>query len=201
MSVKRSLVASAAALAASIAFAGGTVEAMLDTTQGISAMSIVETSTSGAAVLFYTVGTGGAAVTKVVTDAKGDVRIYGDSASAMGAVKRAGVGSNVVVTVRKFDAPVNVGSPVKSLIASHKQAVKEAATGALNRAELLSKKTAAEAQGWNTQVGTPYRAEYDDIAGSLAIVSEWKTASDARVTSLATALTAAGINPVTYLPV
>lgn len=200
MSVKKSAVATAAALAATLAFAGGMVEAQLDTTQGISAMHIVETSTSGSAVLFFTVGTGGAAVTKVVTDAKGDVRIYGDSVSAMSAVKRAGVGSSVSVTVRKFDAPVNVGSPVASLIAAHKGAVKEAATGTANKAEITTKKTAAEAQGWNTQVGTPFRAEYDDIVQSLGIVETWRAASAARVTALATALTNAGISPVTYLP-
>jgi leucyl aminopeptidase (aminopeptidase T) len=200
MSIKKSAVATAAALAAGMTVAGSTVEQLLDNLQGITAMKIVETDAQGRAVLFYTTGSGQTAVTKVVTDTKGDVRIYGDASSAMSAVKRAKVGSTVAVTVRKFDVSVSVGNPTQALIAAHKASVKEVANALASRTEINRSKVSAEAQDWNTQVGTPERAEYDDIVTRLSIVDEWKAAMETRVTALATALTAAGISPTTYQP-
>ena len=59
----------------------------------------------------------------------------------------------------------------------------------------------AESLGWNTSPeGSPEKAEYDDLVTRKATVQEWKDATDARVAALAAALTAAGIDPVTYLP-
>jgi hypothetical protein len=197
MSIRKTNIAMAAALAAGVTLAGQTAEPMLDNISGITAMRIVETDAKGACVLFYTVGTD----TKVVTDLKGDVRVYGGSDLALAAVKRAGVGSAVAVSIRKFDPVVNVGSPVQSLINSHKSAVREAKSALDNRGAIVTAKAAAEAQGWNSQVGTPQRAEYDDIVTRLAVVTEWKTSIDERVNSLAASLTNAGISPVTYLPI
>lgn len=196
MSLSKTKIAVAAALAATVSIDGKTVEQLLNDTVGVTAMRIVETDDKGSCVIFYNVGT----VSKVVTDTKGDVRVYSDSSSALGAVKRAGVGSGVAVTVRKFDQVVSVGSPVKSLINAHKFSKREAVTAAENFAAIGVQKSAAEAQNWNTQVGTPQRAEYDDIAERSAIVNEWKTLTDTRLVALAASLTAAGISPVTYLP-
>lgn len=197
MSIRKTNIALAAALAASITLAGQTAEPMLDNIANITVMKIVEVDAKGACVLFYTVGTS----TKVVTDLKGDVRVYGGSDLALAAVKRSGVGSAVDVSIRKFDPVVNVGNPVQSLINSHKSAVREATSALTNQTTVNTAKTAAEAQDWDTQVGTPQRAEYDDIVQRLAVVTEWKTSIDARVTALAASLTAANISPVTYLPI
>lgn len=196
MSIRKNAIAAAAALSASITVAGQTAEPMLDNVGGITAMRIVETDAKGNCVLFYTVG----ADTKVVADLKGDVRVYGDLSLALGAVKRSKVGSAVAVSVRKFDPVVNIGSPVASLINLHKNAVREAASALTNANAIAVGKTAAEAQAWNTQVGTPERAEYDDIVARMAVVTEWKTSIDARVLALAASLAAANINPVTYQP-
>lgn len=197
MSVQKSAIAAAAALAASITVAGGVAEPLLNDISGVTAMKIVEVNERGNAVLFVVDATN----TRVVCDTSGSVRVFGDASSAMGAVKRSKVGSAVAVTVRKFDPPVNVGSPIKSLIASHKQAVKELATATTQSTELGNLITAAVAQGWDVQVGTPQRAEHDNLVGRLAIVDAWEGATDTRITSLAAALTAAGINPATYQPI
>lgn len=197
MSLLKSRIAVAAALSASLTVMGKTAEQLLNNIAGITAMRIIETDDRGACVVFFAVG----ADVKVITDAKGDVRVFGDASSALGAVKRAGVGSGVAVTIRKFDPVVSVGSPLKSLINSHKFAKREAATAAVNLAAINVEKGAAEAQNWNLQVGTPKRAEYDDIAERSAIVNEWKAATDASVIAFAASLTAAGISPITYLAI
>lgn len=198
MSVLKSAIAAAAALRVGLTVAGGTVEALLNdkaaTTIG---MSIVETNERGNAVLFFTDAT----ASRVVCDSKGAVRVFGDAASAMGAVKRSKVGSAVTIEVFKFDPAVSVGSPVAALISAHKQSVKELATASAASSELGNFVTAAAAQGWNTQVGTPQRAEYDNLVSRKAIVDTWVSDTDGRKDALATSLTAANINPVTYLPI
>ena len=205
MSVKNNGIAIAAAVAVGVTLGalGPVVESLLNDAV-VSNAKIVAFDKAGRSVMFVTVAVdGGAPQTRVVADSSGNVRVFGNAAAAVAALKRAAPAA--VATYTPYVAPATVGDPIKALIAKHKAAKVEAtkAAEALNKPQtgIVASIAAADALGWDeAAAGTPEKQEWDDLQSRKASVTEWKGKADALVTSYTASLVAAGIDPVTYLP-
>ena len=169
----------------------------------VSTMGAAEVTDKGKCIVLVTTkNDADADVVRPVADASGNVKLYANGAAVVALAKRSNLPGGESIAIVKKAVASPVGDPIASLKSKHKSAVKEADQAAKPLADLGQKKTGAEALGWNTDpVGSATRAEYDDIVNRQATVQEWKDKTDARVATLAAALTAAGISPVTYLPI
>ena len=204
MSVKNNGIALAAAAAVGVTLGalGPVVESLLNDAV-VSDAKIVAFDKAGRSVMFVGVSVGGGPVqTRVVADSSGNVRLFGNAASAVAALKRA---APAAATYTPFVAPATVGDPIKALISRHKAAKTEAmkANESLNKPQsgIAALIAAADALGWDTAAaGTPEKQEWDDLQLRLGSVTEWKGKADAMVTDYTASLVAAGIDPVTYLP-
>ena len=204
MSVKNNGIALAAAAAVGVTLGplGPVVESLLNDAV-VSDAKIVAFDKAGRSVMFVTVAVdGGAPQARVVADSSGNVRVFGNAAAAVAALKRAAPAA--VATYTPYVAPATVGDPIKALIAKHKAAKVEAtkAADALNKPQtgIAASIAAADALGWDEAAnGTPEKQEWDDLQSRQASVTEWKAKADALVTSYTASLVAAGIDPVTYL--
>ena len=191
-----------AALAALIV-AAGTSQALgasivegLVNDKTVTAWTVYETdSLTGRAMLVATIG----GVNRPVTDSAGDVRVYGSSQAAVQVAKRNGGGDSI--TVHMAEKATVVGDPVKALIARHKSMKSEDTKAGVSKTAIDAKVSAAVALGWNTAVGTPEADEYADLLARQTAVGEWSTYTAATLATLTASLTAAGINPTTYLPI
>lgn len=197
------MLAAAAAVGVAVGAAGPVVESLLNDVT-VSDAKIVAFDKTGRVVMFVTVDTGSGAQVRPVADSMGNVRLLGNAAAAVSSLKRAA--PSATATYTPFVAVSAVGDPVKALIAKHKAAKTEAAkaNAALNTAQtgIVSLVSAAAALGWDTAAnGTPEAQEYADLLKRQASVTEWKDKADALVTQYTASLTAAGIDPVTYLAV
>lgn len=169
----------------------------------VSTMGAAEVTDKGKCIVLVTTKNGADAdVVRPVADASGNVKLYANGAAVVALAKRSNLPGGESIAIVKKTVITPVGDPIAQLKSKHKSAVKESEQAAKPLADLGQKKTGAEALGWNTDpVGSATRAEYDDIVARKATVQEWKDKTDARVATLAAALTAAGISPVTYLPI
>ena len=205
MSVKNNGIAAAAASAVGVTLGalGPVVESLLNDAT-VSDAKIVATDKNGRSVMFVSVSVdGGPVQVRPVADSSGNVRIFGNAAAAVTALKRAAPAAEATYT--PFVAPSTVGDPIKALISKHKAAKTEAqkAADALNRPQtgITALIAAADALGWDeAAVGTPERQEWEDLQRRSATVTEWKAKAEALVTQYTASLVAAGIDPVTYLP-
>lgn len=142
-------------------------------------------------------GSGGQ-VARPVAGSDGGVKLYGSIQAAVAAMRRAGIGA---VNVNMASKAAGVGDPVKTLIAKHKSAVKEKALVDSVVADVAAKIASAQALHWDTaSPESPEGAEYADYLRRQAVVTEYQAAMSTLVQSLADSLTAAGIDPATYLP-
>lgn len=205
MSTKNNAImaAAAAAVGVTVGTAGPVVESLLNDVN-VSDAQIVAFDKTGRVVMFVTVDTGSGAQVRPVADSMGNVRLLGNAAAAVSSLKRAA--PSATATYTPFVAVSTVGDPVKALISKHKAAKTEAAkaNAALNTAQtgIVSLVSAAASLGWDTAAsGTPEAQEYADLLKRQASVTEWKAKADALVTQYTASLTAAGIDPVTYLAV
>lgn len=200
MSVKnKSFVAAAAALVGIPAVGAQVVESALDQLV-VNEMRIAEISDgSRQCIVFAGVVNGGVTTFRPVTDQSGNVRLYSDVTAAIALAKKADLGGGSVV-YEKVEPVGNATNPTAALKAAHKQIKAEDAKADASKAKLDADIVAAEAVGWNTAVGTPYKATYDEMVLRRVAVVEWATATQTRLTALTAALVAANIDPVTYLP-
>lgn len=178
------------------------VESMLDNVTVV-AIGAAEVGTRGKCVAIASVkDENDNTVNRVVCDQNGNAKMFSDGAAVVAMAKRSNLGAGQSVRIVKAARAQSVGDPIAALKNQHKSASREAASAAKPHADLLNKITAAQAQGWNTDpAGSPTRIEYDDLIDRRDSVAEWKTLTTARVATLAAALTAAGVDPVTYLPI
>lgn len=205
MSVKNNGIAATAAAAVGVTMGalGPVVESLLNDAT-VTGAKIVAFDKAGRSVMFVNVQVGeGTAQERPVADSAGNVRLFGNAASAVSALKRAAPAA--VATYTPFVAPATVGDPIKALINRHKSAKTEAqkAGDAMNKAQtgIAALIAAADALDWDTAaIGTPERQEWDDLQKRSASVNEWKDKAEALVTQYTASLVAAGIDPVTYLP-
>ena len=191
------LVAAKAAFGVADDLGAPVVEQLLDNV-AVSEVRGYQIADKGKFIVLATV----AGTVRPVAASTGDVKLYADASAVMNLARTSNLPAGSVVTVTKHGASGTVGDPVATLKSQHKAAVKEAATAAASATSVGAKVSAAEALNWNADPeGSATRAEYNDLAARASAVAEWKTAVDGRVATLAAALTAAGIDPATYLPI
>ena len=171
----------------------------------VNAVNAAEVTDKGKCIVLVTmvedVGGVPTQVVRPVADANGNVKLYADGAAVVALAKTSNLQGGEAVTVVKRAVSRNIGDPVSALKSQHKSASTEAAQAAKPLATLTTQVTAAESLGWDdAAVGSEERAEYDDLVTRKASVTEWHDKCVARVATLAAALTAAGIDPTTYLP-
>ena len=154
---------------------------------------------TGKVMVFATVTIAGDDVARAVADASGNVRLYSDGSAVVALMKKTNLVPGAALQFVKFNKSGNVGDPIQSLKAKYKKAVVESAQAEAKRVERVNMNTAAAAQGWDTALGTPENEEYTDLVLRLATVQEWADLLAAQKTTLAAALTAAGIDPLTVV--
>lgn len=200
MSVYANSLVAVAAIALGVtvdASASPIVESMLNDV-AVSSIGAAEINVKGKCIVIATVNS----VARPVADSTGNVKLFRDGAAVVALAKHSNLPSGQAVTIVKMASTAPVGDPISALKSRHKQAVKEAAQAHKPLADLAQKITAAEQLGWqNDPAGSATKAEYDDLQKRKTTVQEWADDADARVTTLAAALTTAGIDPTTYLPI
>ncbi len=175
-------------------------DAMLNDVQ-VTAIGAAEVTDKGKCIVIASVTINGTPSVRPVSDSNGNVKLYADGAAVVALAKRSNLAGGQSVQIVKKVVQGNIGDPIAALKSKHKQAATESVQAAKPLATLTQQITGAESLGWNTSPeGSPEKAEYDDLVKRKATVQEWKDATDTRVTTLAQALQAAGIDPVTYLP-
>ena len=197
------LVAAAAALGVTMTVGRPAVaETMLDQ-YTVKDMGIAQVNDAGACVVLVTVNSGvsGADEVRVVGDNSGAARLYAAFGAVDGIIKSAKIDANTDFTLKRKLKAVVIGDPVAELKALHKAFVKEAASSSATHAKQETARTVAVGLGWNVSVGTPQREAYDDMVTVLASVTELNDHANVKKAAYAALLTAAGISPVTYLPI
>ena len=154
---------------------------------------------TGKVIVFATVDVAGVDVARAVADASGNVRLYGDGSAVVALLKKTNLVPGAALQFVKFNKPGAVGDPIQSLKAKYKKAVAESAQAEAKRVERVNMNTAAAAQGWDTAYGSPENEEYLDLVLRLETVTEWADTLSAQKAALASALTAAGIDPLTVV--
>ena len=188
------IVALIAAAGTSQTLGAGIVEGLVND-KTVTAWTVYETDAmTGRAMLVATIG----GVNRPVTDSAGDVRIYASTQAAVSVAKRNGGGDSAAVYLA--EKSTTVGDPVKALISRHKSMKSEDSKAGTAKTSIDAKVSAAAALGWDTAVGTPEAEEYADLIARQTAVGEWKPYTAATLVTLTASLTAAGINPTTYLP-
>lgn len=202
MSVKNNAFALAAAAALGLAVTDGAkpiAEGLMNDYK-VLALDIAQVDDKGRCVVFATVQKDAEpAQTRVVCAASGDVRLFADFGGVEGVVRRAKLQGSALVTYKRREKQGALGDPIGTLKTQYKSFKAEKIVGDKSLQVLAAKKTAAEALGWDNQVGTPEAAEYADYSDRQVSVQEWVDACSARVTALAAALTAAGVDPATVV--
>ncbi len=163
----------------------------------VSAIKAAEVTDKGKCIVLVQTADG----VRPVADTSGNVKLFTDGAAVVALAKKSNLPGGQGVTIVKKDINRPVGDPISALKSQHKQASAEAAAALKPTQTLAQQISGAQSLGWNTDPeGSATRGEYDDLIARQTSVAEWKAKCDARVATLAAALTAAGIDPVTYLP-
>lgn len=200
MSTKVNKFLAAAALSAGVVAGATPISESLLNDMPVKALHAAEIDDgTGKVMVFATVTIAGDDVARAVADASGNVRLYSDGSAVVALMKKTNLVPGAALQFVKFNKSGNVGDPIQSLKAKYKKAVVESAQAEAKRVERVNMNTAAAAQGWDTALGTPENEEYTDLVLRLATVQEWADLLAAQKTTLAAALTAAGIDPLTVV--
>lgn len=199
MSIANNAYISVAATALGVTVAPGAspiVEQLLNDV-AVSEIKAAEVTDKGKCLVLVTA----AGVVRPVADSSGNVKLFTDGAAVVALAKKSNLPGGQGVTIVKKAVNKPVGDPIAALKSQHKQASTEAAAALKPTQTLAQQISGAKSLGWDTDPeGSATRGEYDDLIARQTSVAEWKAKCDARVATLAAALTAAGIDPVTYLP-
>lgn len=198
MSVKTNKLIAAAALALGVTVTASAVpvcEQLLND-KSVIKLQAAQVDATGRTIVFVTLQDGQSTVVRPVCDNKGDVRLFTDLAAVAALVKRAKINAGSKVEYVRLEGVITVGEPVAKLKSSYLSAKSEKAVSAEKKAALVIKKLAGETNGWNQEVNTPFRAEYDDYIVRIASITEWDDFVGGEVTRLAAALTALGVSPL-----
>lgn len=198
MSITNNAYISVAATALGVTVAPGAspiVEQLLNDV-AVSEIKAAEVTDKGKCLVLVTAE----GVVRPVADSSGNVKLFTDGAAVVALAKKSNLPGGQGVTIVKKAINKPVGDPISALKSQHKQASTEAAAAFKPTQTLAQQISGAQSLGWNTDPeGSATRGEYDDLIARQTSVAEWKAKCDARVATLAAALTAAGIDPVTYL--
>lgn len=170
----------------------------------VKSMGIAQVGGAGKCLVVVVVNSGdaGADETRFVADNSGAIKLYGSIGAVEALIKSCNVVSATVFNIKREATAETLATPTNELKAIHKAAVKELASSTVTFNKQEVERVAAVGVNWDTAaVGSLKRSTYDDMLLVLASVNEVKTKAAARVTTYAALLTAAGINPATYLPI
>lgn len=204
MSITNNGYVQVAATAIGVSVAGDAspiAEQLLDNIE-VASIKAAEVTAKGKCIVLVGVpdGSGGTDY-RPVASAAGDVKLFADGKAVIALAKKSNLPGGQSVAIVKMQGSQSVGDPIATLKSQHRQVVREYASTTKPFTDLSQKITGAEALGWDEDpVGSATRAQYNDLIARRATVQEWRTAINARVTTLAAALTSAGIDPNTYLP-
>ena len=198
------LLAAAAALGVSLTAGRPAVaETMLDQFT-VRQMGIVQVNDAGQCVVIVTVNSGaaGADEIRVVGDFGGNAKLYTNFGAADGIIKSSKIEATTDFKIKRKLPDVALSDPISTLVKMHKafkaEGVKAAASKVAKEAEI----SASVVLGWDTMAAdTAEKKEHVQMLLQLGTITETKTNADTRLAALTTALTNAGINPVTYLPI
>lgn len=187
----------AAALGVTVSAGAGPIVEQLLNDIAVSSIKAAEVTDKGKCIVLVETVDG----VRPVADSSGNVKLFADGAAVVALAKKSNLPGGQGVTIVKKAINKPVGDPISALKSQHKQASTEAASALKPTQTLAQQISGAQSLGWNTDPeGSATRGEYDDLIARKASVEEWKAKCDSRVATLAAALTAAGIDPVTYLP-
>jgi hypothetical protein len=195
------MLAAVAALGITLtATAGPVCEALLDN-YTVKSVAVAQVDVYGRCVVMVTVNKGGTAVDEVraVSDTKGDVKLFSDLGAVANFIKRSNLDSAALTTYKRQNKEVELGAPVAALKSAYKSFVVEKTASGKSKVAIAAEIVAATGLGYNTASGTPEAAEWIDLGKRLATVTEWNDYATAKVTALAAALTAAGIDPASLV--
>lgn len=202
MSVKNNQFVPAVALALGLTVSAAhpaIAEGLLDNVT-VMAMSAAEVAdNTGRVMVCVTVMDGVDEVVRTVADSNGNVRLFADGSAVVALSKRINLVAGAAVRFVRANKASTVGDPIASLKSKYKKMKVEATTANGKHVELLAKQSAAVSLGWDTAVGSPEYPEYLDIVDRLETINEWFTVTSGLRTTLATALTNAGIDPLTVV--
>lgn len=201
MSVKNNayLAACALALGVTISSRPPLVEALLDNI-AIKKIDAAEVNDgTGRVLVFVTVTESGADVVRAVADTSGNVRLYADGSAVIKLAKTASLVPGALVRFVRFNKLGSVGDPVANLKIKYKKAKAEKTMALLKLTDVVAKKSAGLSLGWDTAIGTPENLEYMDIVDRFGGLTEWGDLMTTIEASLRTALTNAGIDPLTVV--
>lgn len=204
MSLKRNVLVEAAAEALGVVVEAGAVpvcEALLND-KAVESFGIAEVDAAGRVLVVVGVkNEAGTVVNRPVCDAKGDVKVFGAADAAVNLAKKSKLVPGVVVQFVKLEKVAAIGDPVAALKAKHKAYKNESVQSVKAVQSLTGKINAAQGLGWNDAAdGTPEKQEFDDLGVRYSSVVEWDGVVSRGLLAMTAALEAAGINPVTYLP-
>jgi hypothetical protein len=201
MSTKNNALIGAAALALGFTVTAGALpicEGLLNDIT-INSVGMAETDTVGRVMLIVETKVGTVITARAVADHFGNVRTYATADAALAVVKKMTLPSGLKVGFVRMDKVGTIGDPLAVLKSKYKSYKIEAAAGLKQGSAVTSKVTAAVGLGWDTATGTPENDEYLDLVIRGQSIAEWKAFCDGKVTALAAALTAAGVDPLTVV--
>ena len=203
MSVKNNRLMAAVYLAAGITAPELAASPVLETLLNdykVSGLQAVQIDDAGRCIVLAAVqvGTEPVAIRPVATS-NGDIKLFADMGATYPMVKRSKLQAGAEVNFFRKLQEVTLGDPVATLKTQYKAFKAEKLVVDKVKLTIDTKVTAAEGLGWNTSTGTPERAEYDDYLLRRASTNEAIAFCAGRITALAAALTAAGVDPATVV--
>lgn len=196
----------AAALALGVTLTAGrpaVAETMLDQFT-VKAMGIAQVNDAGQCIVIVTVNSGnaGADEVRVVGDFGGAAKLYTSIGMTDGIIKSAKIVETTEFKVKRKLKLATLSDPISTLKNLHKAFVREAASSLETKTKRAASIAAGVVLGWDVMAAdTAEKREDVEMRAQLASVTETNDNANAKVTAYATALTNAGINPVTYLPI
>lgn len=204
MSVKNNSLLLAALAALGLTLTSGReaiAETLLDNIE-VSAIKFAQVTESGGVVGIVSVatGSGGAVEIRAIANAQGDVKLFSNLSAVASLVKRCKLAEDTMMDYLRMADTGTATNPLARLKSQHKSAKADLASSTAKVVELDALISAAVSAGDDLATGTPNYYQWQDYGKRKTTVNEVKTWATAKVSELADALTAAGISPVTYLP-
>ena len=166
----------------------------------VTAVHAVQVNDNGGVIVMADVSVGGApSVLRPVCNSLGDIRTFADMGMVYPLLKKAKLQAGAEIQFYRKEKMIVLGDPLASLKTLFKAFKAEKL--AVDKAKMVidAKIVAATGLGWNTAMGTPERAEYDDYIQRRASTDEAIAFCAARITALAASLVAAGVDPLTVV--
>lgn len=200
MSIKINLLVPAAAAAVGVTTnSNAAIADSLLAITPVTALNCAEISdASGKFIVFATVfdTDGITPIVRPVAGSDGNIKLYGNSTSALRIAKAANLSAGAIVRIAPWARPTTVGDPLDSLKTRYVSACKRGIYAVTKKNIVADKISNAVTFGWDVSSGATL-AEYNDLISRHVVLEEFETKTLALVTDLGTRLTTAGVDPAT----